>query len=120
MKNLNVNLKLKPLSANKMFYRNKNKTVEYRRYQEEMRDYMMGMKWDFGKEYVGFEVKAGFSNRAADLDNIIKPILDTFQNIFEDFNDNRVYEIKLHKDIVRKGNEYVNIKVYSEGMSELS
>ena len=120
MKTLNVNLKLKPLSANKMFYRNKNKTVEYRRYQEEMRDYMMGMVWDFGKDPVAFEVTAGFSNRAADLDNIIKPILDTFQNIFDDFNDNRVYKIKLDKDIVKKGNEYVNIKVYSEGMSELS
>ena len=120
MKTLNVKLKIKPLSANKMFYRNKNKTVEYRRYQEEMRDYMMGMVWDFGKDPVAFEVTAGFSNRAADLDNIIKPILDTFQNIFDDFNDNRVYKIKLDKDIVKKGNEYVDIKVYSEGVSELS
>ena len=84
-----------------------------------MRDLMMGTKWPFGKDEVTFEIEGGFSNRAADLDNIIKPILDTFQNIFKEFNDNRVYEIKLNKEIVKKGTEYVDIKVYPRTMPEV-
>ena len=107
----------KPLSANKMFYRNKNKTVEYRAYQDEIRDQLMGTEWEFGSDQVTFEVTAGFSNRAADLDNCIKPFLDTYQNIYKEFNDNKVYKIILTKDIVQKGEEYLDVKIYANKVS---
>ena len=108
---LNVRLQVKPLSANKMFYRNKNKTAEYRDYQSQMEDQLITTSWPFGEHMVGFSVTAGLSNRAADLDNIIKPVLDTFQTIFDDFNDNKVYHIELHKEIVPKGDEYLEVTV---------
>ena len=53
----------------------------------------------------------GSSIRAADLDNIVKPLLDTYQSIFEEFNDNKVYHIKLTKQITNKGDEYLYVKV---------
>ena len=58
-----------------------------------------------------FLVTAGLSNRGADIDNVIKPLLDTFQSIYEDFNDNKVYGIYLMKDIVPKGEEYLDVSV---------
>ena len=71
----------------------------------------MGTSWPFGDSMVSFDVVAGLSNRAADLDNVIKPVLDTFQSIYEEFNDNKVYEIHLTKEIVPKGDEYLEVSV---------
>ena len=112
-----MKLNLKPLSANRMFYRNKNKTVEYRQFQEDVRDLSMGKDWPFGTDPVQFEVNVGLSSKAADLDNCIKPILDTYQNIYDDFNDNKVYKIVLRKEIVEKGKEYVDIKIHPRTVS---
>lgn len=107
-------IKTKPLSANKMYYnvgRHKKKRAEYLAYQNDIRDQLMGTEWPFSTEEVSFFVHAGVSTRAADLDNLIKPLLDTYQNIFDDFNDNKVYHIELNKKIVPKGEEYIAVKV---------
>ncbi len=87
------------------------KSADYVAYQNEIRDTLMGEVWPFGDEQVAFRVEAGLSNRGADIDNVIKPILDTYQGIFEDFNDNKVYYVELHKTIVPKGDEYLSIRI---------
>ena len=122
-----MRLQVKPLSANQMYYRGKrSKSAAYIAYQNDIRDQLMGIEWPFGTDPVTFEIEGGFSNRAADLDNIIKPILDTLQVVFEidnkkkkkkQFNDNKVYKLILNKEIVEKGKEYVDIKVYPRTMS---
>ena len=116
---LHMHLQVKPLSANKMFYRNKNKTVEYREYQQEMLDEMRDEEWIFGSSPVTFIIKAGLSSKAADLDNIIKPLLDTWQTIFDEFNDNKVYKIIAEKEIVEKGKEYIHVRVEATVQDEL-
>ena len=87
------------------------KSADYVAYQNEIRDEIMGVDWPFGSEQVSFKVEAGLSNRGADIDNVIKPFLDTYQNIFEEFNDNKVYHIELQKEIVKKGEEYLDVTV---------
>jgi len=72
---------------------------------------MVGEVWTFGTNQVEFTVEGGLSNRGADLDNIIKPLLDTYQGIFEEFNDNKVYHIELTKKIVKKGEEYISVHI---------
>ena len=109
---LNHRLNVKPLSANKMYWRGKRvKTKEYLDYQNEIRDELMGVDWPFGSDMVTFDITAAFSNRGADLDNIMKPLFDTYQNIFDDFNDNKVYRIDAKKEIVPKGEEYFEVKI---------
>jgi len=71
--------------------------------------------WPFGDSQVFFEVEAGLSNRAADLDNVIKPLLDTYQSMYPEFNDKYVYHIKLDKVIVKKGEEYLSVKIDLHG-----
>ena len=92
--------------------RNKTyKTAEYKQYQNDIRDSLMGTQWPFEDMQVSFLIEVGLSNRGADLDNIIKPLLDTFQCIFEKFNDNKVYHCELHKRITKKSEEYLWVRV---------
>ena len=88
------------------------KTTEYLNYQNEVRDEMMGIEWPFGSSPLLFQIEAGLSARQADLDNLMKPLFDTFQNIFEEFNDNKVYRIEADKYIVPKGAEFVRIRIH--------
>lgn len=68
-------------------------------------------EWHFGHSQVCFDIKAGLSNRGADLDNCIKPLLDTYQSMYKEFNDNKVYHITMEKFIVKKGDEYLEVKI---------
>ena len=96
-----------------MTYRNKAiKQIKYIQYQNELRAQLLGVAWPFeDSDLLEFEIIAGVSNKMADLDNVVKPLLDTYQGIFEEFNDNKVYHITLDKQIVAKGNEYLFVKV---------
>jgi len=89
------------------------KSAEYKEFQEEIRDTIMAddWSWPFKDELVDFKVEAGLSNRGADIDNVIKPLLDTYQGMFHGFNDNKVYHIELTKCIVKKGDEYLDVEV---------
>ena len=71
----------------------------------------MGVEWPFGSDPVCFTITVAFSARQADLDNAFKPLFDTYQNIFDGFNDNKVYIIEAKKTIVPKGEEYINVKI---------
>lgn len=111
---MELKLNVKPLSANKMFYRNKNKTAEYRSFQEEVRDEMMGVEWQHEDKPVKFIIKVGLSSKLADLDNTLKPLLDTFQSIYPDFNDKMVYRLEAEKELVEKGKEYLHVQVLQD------
>jgi len=87
------------------------KSADYLQYQNDIRDQLIGTDWPFGSGQVSFKIIAGLSNRGADLDNVIKPILDTYQGVYEEFNDNKVYNIKLEKRIVKRGREFLDIRI---------
>jgi len=91
------------------------KTKDYLNYQNEIRDEILEEAecdvWPFGASYTTFTITAGLSNRGADLDNVMKPLFDTYQSIYSDFNDNKVYHIEAFKDIVKKGEEYINVTI---------
>ena len=71
----------------------------------------MGTEWPFEKTQVAVIVHYGISNRGKDLDNLNKPLLDTLQKIYEDFNDNKVYALTCFKYKVPKGAEYIDITI---------
>lgn len=103
--------------------RNKTyKSAAYKEYQNEIWDELKthgDLTWPFGSEQVCFDVEAGLSNRGQDLDNVIKPVLDTYQTIYADFNDNKVYKITLTKSIVKKGEEYLDVTVHTNELPEM-
>ena len=83
MKELKIELQVKPLSANKMYWRGKrSKTSEYLAYQNEIRDELMGTTWPFSDSPLHCVFDVGLSARQADLDNTFKPLFDTLQTIY--------------------------------------
>ena len=54
-------------------------------------------------------IHVGFSNRASDLDNIIKPTLDIMQTWFG-FDDKIVIHIEAHKHVTSRGRDYIYVK----------
>ena len=118
---IDIKLNVKPLSANSMYYnigRHKKRTRDYNDYQLALLDELRDTTWPFGSEQVAVFVEAGLSARQADLDNILKPLLDTLQGIFNEFNDNKCYYIEATKKIVPKGDEYIGLRIdkYVDGL----
>ncbi len=125
LKNLKTNSKeysmkhkfmVKPLSANRMWNRRGTKTfksADYKQFQEDIRDTILAddWTWPFEDKQVSFNIVAGLSNRGADIDNVLKPLLDTYQGMFDGFNDNKVYHIELLKTIVKKGDEFLEVEI---------
>ena len=62
-----------------------------------------------GEFWISFEV--WYSDKKSDLDNFLKPFLDVLSKKYN-FNDNKIYEMKLKKKIVDKGNEYIEFAFY--------
>lgn len=52
----------------------------------------------------------GVSNRGFDVDNCAKPFIDILQKKYE-FNDNRIYVLHVMKEIVKKGDEFIEFKI---------
>jgi len=99
-----------------MYYMRKQKSKDYLEYQNEIRDTVQisddgNFDWPFSDRLVSFTIRAGLSNRGADLDNVLKPLLDTYQQMYEQFNDNKVYEINASKEIVKKGEEFLTVHI---------
>lgn len=108
---VHVKLGLKPFSANKMHYfRGKKDTREYREFKGDIQS-LIGGDYDISpKDRFKLTLISGFSNRASDLDNTFKPLLDAMQRCMG-FDDKQIYEIVAYKDLVPKGDEYLMIKM---------
>lgn len=52
----------------------------------------------------------GFSNKLSDFDNPCKPLGDVLQKKYG-FNDKEIYEAHIRKQIVKKGQEYIKIRI---------
>lgn len=103
-------IKIKPISVNDCWQGRRFKTPLYKAYEEEMLYRLPKMKIPPGKLFLKIEV--GFSNKASDIDNMIKPFLDILQKKY-DFNDKNVYLVELAKEDVKKGDEYIQFDISS-------
>lgn len=100
---------IKPMSVNKAWRGGRRyKTNEYKAYEHEMLLKLPRMTTPDGK--LGINIHAGFSNKGADVDNILKPLLDILQKKY-DFNDSRIYRIHIEKQIVKKGDEFISFEI---------
>lgn len=103
-----VRVKIKPLSINKAFQGRRFKTRDYTAYEKECLLKMRPLKFPQGK--VSLVIKYGFSNKASDIDNPTKLILDLMQKRYK-FNDKDVYEIHSYKTIVPRGEEFWEVEI---------
>lgn len=104
-------IKQKPLSQNIAFQGRRFKTPEYKRYQDTMLLLMPKKKID-SDQMLRIEFFFGFSNKASDLDNPVKLLLDIAQKKYG-FNDKNVFELNVRKCLVKKGEEFIQMGIYS-------
>ena len=113
----------KPMSANRMegirAIRTKDgrnftqtyPTKEYKEFLERFKEATENQSWQFERAAdIKIVFNVFFSNRASDLDNVLKPSLDALQKVFE-WNDRYCYEIEAHKHLVKRGEEKLEINI---------
>ena len=101
-------LHFKPLSVNEAWQGKRYKTPKYKRYEVAMLYSLPHDKIPEGK--LRIDIKYGFSNVNSDIDNPTKMFLDILQKRYN-FNDSRVYELNLKKEIVKKGDEFIKYDI---------
>lgn len=104
-----MRIEIKPLSVNQAWKGKRFKTKEYKLFETAMLMMLPPIKIDF-KGYLKVDVVFGYSSRASDIDNGLKPLLDCLQKKYS-INDNRIYELNVKKEIVKKGNEFINLNI---------
>lgn len=101
-------IKVKPLSVNQAWQGRRYKTKLYQQYERIMLAALPNLSIPNGP--LSVSLTFGFSNRASDLDNPVKPMLDILQKRYR-FNDSRVYTLTVYKKIVPKGQENITFEI---------
>lgn len=101
----------KPLSVNLAWQGKRFKTPAYKDYEKAMLLLMPASKV-VPAQMLRVEFFFGFSNKASDLDNPVKLLLDLAQKKYG-FNDSNVYELNVRKCLVKKGEEFIQMGIYN-------
>lgn len=102
-------INIKPLSVNRAWKGKRFKTNEYKSYAKSLYMLLPKIKIDFKKD-LKVDVLFGFSSKASDIDNPLKPLIDVLQYKYK-FNDNQIQELNVKKTIVKKGKEFIEFKI---------
>lgn len=105
---MKISVNIKPLSINEAFQGRRFKSPKYKAYEKECLSKLRPIKFPQGK--VSLHIRYGFSNKAADLDNPTKLVVDLMQKKYN-FNDKNVYEMHLYKLIVPRGKEFWEVTI---------
>ncbi len=99
---------VKAISVNDAYTGRRFKTPYYEQYSE----VMLSLLPDIIIPAAPFKIliKVGFSNRLSDASNCIKQIEDICQERYK-FNDRDVFDIRVIKEIVKKGQEYIDLSI---------
>lgn len=99
---------MKPMSVNRAWQGRRFKSDEYEAYEKEMLLRLPPGKLPEPPYRVFYEF--GFSRRDSDWDNPVKPTQDVLQKKYR-FDDKEIYEAHVRKTIVKKGHEFVRVKI---------
>jgi hypothetical protein len=101
---------IKPLSVNDAWKGRRFKTDAYKKYEIDVYR-LLPAKMHIPEGDLAFAVEFGFSSKASDFDNGIKPFVDILQKKYK-FNDNRIkLSIIMVNNDVKKGQEYIKFKL---------
>jgi len=100
--------RIKPLSVNEAWQGKRFKTEKYKRYETALLVMLPSLNLPSGK--LKIDLIIGFSNKASDIDNPIKPFLDILQKKYK-FDDKDIYQLNITKNIVPKGEEHIKYKI---------
>lgn len=101
---------VKPLSANKAFLGKKIRTYDYNKYRKVLLEELPTNVRIPRSGNLYLDMVVYYSNKASDIDNCLKPFIDILQEKYN-FNDNRIYLLRVRKEIVKKGNEGIRFQI---------
>jgi len=87
----------------------RTKTEKYKAFTKELTLKLKPIKIDFKRDlrvYIVF----GFSSTLSDIDNPLKCTLDVLQAKFN-FDDKQIFELNVKKEIVKKGDEFIQLTI---------
>lgn len=100
---------IKPLSTNKQWAGRRFKTKEYEAYEWELSSKLP--KMDIPKNVpLRLILSFGFSSKASDLSNAVKATEDIICKKYR-YDDKWHFEIYLYKEIVKKGEEFIQFDI---------
>jgi Holliday junction resolvase RusA-like endonuclease len=97
-----IKIDIAPLSVNKAWQGRRFKTPAYKQYEEEVLWLLPKIKMPEAPYCL--HLVFSFSNKASDIDNPTKLVLDIMQKKYG-FNDSSIYKLIIEKKIVKKGKE---------------
>lgn len=99
---------IKPLSVNEAWQGRRFKTSKYLTYEKNMLKILPNL--NISEPPYRLNITVGFSNKASDLDNILKPFLDILQKKYG-INDKDIEILHIEKQIVTKKNEFISFEL---------
>mgnify|MGYP003792233657 FL=1 len=105
---MNIYIARKPLSVNEAWQGKRFKTDKYKSFEKDCL-FLLPRNKQINPERIAIQLD--FSNKASDIDNPLKMILDILQKKYL-FNDKNITELKIKKAIYPKGKEGIKIKFY--------
>jgi len=99
---------IKPMSVNKAWGGRTFKSKEYKTYIKDLLLILPPMTVPEGE--IEIYLKWGFSSKASDFDNPIKPFVDILQMKYG-FNDKNIKRAVIDVDHVKRGNEYIEFQI---------
>jgi len=103
-------VQIKPLSVNEAWQGRKFKTKKYKAYEIELIHSLEDTEINWDKEPIELSLIVGLSNKASDIDNVVKPFIDILQKKYN-FNDRYIYRLIVEKTIVEKGSEFIEFYI---------
>lgn len=103
---MRIKVNIAPLSVNKAWKGRRFKTDSYLKFEHDMM-YLLP-KFKMPSPPYSISIHYGFSSTLSDLDNPTKLVIDIMQKKYN-FNDKDIFELILTKEIVNKGNEFIQI-----------
>ena len=101
---------IKPLSVNQCWQGRRYKTPNYKAYEKRVLDLLPDNLYVPKNGKLVVNITFGFSSKMSDYDNAIKPFQDILQKKYG-FDDNRIYEAHIYKEITEKGNEFIRVRI---------
>ena len=103
-----MRVNIKPMSVNKAWGGRTFKSAQYKAYIKDLLLILPAMKVPDGE--LEIYLKWGFSSKASDFDNPIKPFVDILQMKYG-FNDKNIKRAIIDVDHVKRGNEYIEFSI---------
>lgn len=101
-------LDIKPLSVNQAWQGRRFKTDKYKKYINDL--LLILPRIDIPDGYLHLDLEFGFSSKASDIDNPVKPFIDCLQKKYK-FDDKMIKKLTISANSVKKGAEYIKFRL---------